>query len=297
MDTPQESRETEELQYLALVSEIINLPNDRPNRTSQRSKALFGKIMTFGLENGTIPLLTTKKVNWGSIVEELLFFLRGDTNAAHLGKYGMNIWAANSEKTGGDIGPLYGWNWRHFGDTYEGCDANYDGRGVDQFANVLNLLKTDPFSRRILMTAYNPKDAHLGVLDPCHVLVQFFVEEGEGGLELSCCMYQRSADMGLGVPFNIASYSLLTHLIASALGMKARRFVHMMGDTHVYLNHVDALKTQLCRQPRPFPRVRFVNWPPQGVLPISAFDEHLKQENIELVGYDPHPAIPMGMAL
>jgi thymidylate synthase len=300
-----EPRTHEEYQYLDLVKRVMDLSADRPNRTAHRTKALFGERMSFSLENGTVPLLTTKLVNWHAIVEELLWFLRGDTNAKHLAETGVHIWDANTAATNGDCGPMYGWNWRHFGATYEGCDANYDGKGVDQFANVLRLLKTDPFSRRILMTAYNPKDAHLGVLDPCHMMVQFFVEQGTGDgsgsqLELSCCMYQRSADMGLGVPFNIASYALLTHLIAHAVGMKAKRFVHMLGDTHVYENHFEALEEQLKRQPKAaFPKVQFRNWPPPPSLaatPLEAF-RVLGSTNIALVGYDSHPAIFMKMAV
>lgn len=289
-----QSKPRDEEGYLALVRRIIERASLRLNRTGVPAQAVFGKKLKFSLRDGVLPLLTTKRVNFRAVVEELLWFLRGETDAHALRDRGVRIWDANTEKTDGDIGPMYGWQWRRFGATYAGKSANYEGQGVDQLANILQLIKRNPFSRRILMTAYNPCDAPKGVLDPCHVLVQFFVE----GDELSSCLYQRSADMGLGVPFNIASYALLTHLIARCTGLRAKKFVHLLGDAHVYENHVEPLKEQLQNSPRPFPHVKFAdNWPETGLSLIDQFDKALTPAKIELVGYNPHPAIPMPMAV
>merc|ERR1711988_1364056 len=194
------------------------------------------------------------------VVEELLWFMRGDTNGKHFSDKGVKIWDANGsrdflDKRGlghreeGDLGPVYGFQWRHFGAKYEDMHTDYTGQGVDQLAECIRKIKEDPADRRIIMSAWNPADLHEMALPPCHMFCQFYVANGE----LSCLMYQRSCDMGLGVPFNIASYSLLTCMVAQVCGLKPGEFVHTLGNAHVYQNHVEPLKTQLERTPRPFP--------------------------------------------
>ncbi|PFX25523.1 Thymidylate synthase [Stylophora pistillata] len=185
----------------------------------------------------------------------------------------------------GDLGPVYGFQWRHFGATYENMHTNYDGQGVDQLANVIDKIKNNPDDRRIIMSAWNPVDLPNMALPPCHSFVQFYVCNGE----LSCQLYQRSGDMGLGVPFNIASYSLLTYMIAHVCGLKPGEFVHTLGDAHVYLNHIDALKKQLEREPRPFPTLKITREVPN----IDSF----KFDDFEIIGYNPYPTIKMQMAV
>ncbi|KHJ97123.1 thymidylate synthase [Oesophagostomum dentatum] len=223
----------DELQYLNQIREIMNNGKRRTDRTGTGTISIFGMQSRYSLRNGmlhysgVVPLLTTKRVYWKGIVEELLWFIKGDTDSNHLSAKNVKIWDANgsrefldslgfTDRAQGDLGPVYGFQWRHFGAEYKGPDANYEGQGVDQLADVIHQIKTNPDSRRIILSAWNPSDLKLMALPPCHTLCQFFVQDGE----LSCQLYQRSGDMGLGVPFNIASYGLFTHMIAHVCGLK-----------------------------------------------------------------------------
>eukprot|EP00924_Labyrinthula_sp_SR-Ha-C_P005009 maker-scaffold_1-snap-gene-18.41-mRNA-1 protein AED:0.02 eAED:0.02 QI:203/1/1/1/1/1/2/29/490 len=287
----------EEMQYLDLVKECIERGSIRDDRTKVGTLSVFGKTMRFDLTNG-FPLLTTKRTFFRGVVEELLFFIKGDTNNKNLQSKNIHIWDGNAsrqflDKLGltqreeGDLGPVYGFQWRHFGAEYIDCNSSYEGKGVDQLADVINTLKNNPTSRRIILSAWNPADLKKMVLPPCHMFAQFYADPVKK--ELSCSMYQRSADMGLGVPFNIASYALLTILIAQCTGLQAKEFVHVIGDCHVYSNHVDALQKQLKRVPRKFPKLK-VNNPTTHI-------EGFKYDDFELVGYKPYGKIKMDMAV
>merc|ERR1719336_3586208 len=249
----------EEYQYLDAIRDIIEKGTHSGDRTGVGTRSMFGKMMRFSLQH-TFPLLTTKRVFWRGVAEELLWFVKGDTNAKHLSDKGIKIWDGNgsrefldkrglSHREEGDLGPVYGFQWRHFGAKYVDMHTDYTGQGVDQLAECIRKIKEDPTDRRILLSAWNPADLNEMALPPCHMFCQFYVANGE----LSCLMYQRSCDMGLGVPFNIASYSLLTCMMAQVCGLKPGEFVHTMGNAHVYQNHVEPLLTQLERTPRPFP--------------------------------------------
>merc|ERR1719500_844635 len=278
------------MQYLNLIRKIIESGNKRGDRTGTGTLSLFGAQMRFSLRNGTFPLLTTKKVFYRGIAEELFWFIRGSTSAKELQDKNVRIWDGNSSREfldsiglqhreEGDLGPVYGFQWRHFGAEYTNMHADYSGQGVDQLAEVINRIKTKPTDRRIIMCAWNPADLDKMALPPCHCLVQFYVADGE----LSCQLYQRSADMGLGVPFNIASYALLTVMIAHVTGLRPGDFVHTLGDAHVYSNHVEALRQQLERKPKEFPK-----------LVIKREVEKIEDFNIddfEVVGYQSHPKI------
>uniref|UniRef100_A0A6B2LCI1 thymidylate synthase n=1 Tax=Arcella intermedia TaxID=1963864 RepID=A0A6B2LCI1_9EUKA len=279
-----------------LVRGILEKGVRRGDRTGVGTVALFGAQMRFDLRGGQFPLLTTKKVFWRGVVEELIWFLKGDTNAKHLSEKGIKIWNANGSKEflesrglkdreEGDLGPIYGWQWRHYGAPYTHMHADYTGQGIDQLQECIQAIKTNPTDRRIVMTAWNPADLSQMALPPCHMFCQFFVANGE----LSCLMYQRSGDMGLGVPFNIASYSLLTCMMAHVCDLKPGEFIHSIGDAHVYLNHVEALQSQLERVPRPFPKLR--------VKATHKDIEKFQFSDFELEGYDPHPPLKMDMAL
>jgi|Transcript_95234 dihydrofolate reductase/thymidylate synthase len=285
----------DEYQYLNLVQEIIDRGVSMEDRTGVGTVSIFGTMMRFDLRR-TFPLLTTKRVFWRGVVEELLWFVKGDTNAKHLSEKGVKIWDGNgsrefldkrglSHREEGDLGPVYGFQWRHFGAKYVDMHADYTGQGVDQLADCIKKIKEDPTDRRILLSAWNPADLGLMALPPCHMFCQFYVANGE----LSCLMYQRSCDIGLGVPFNIASYSLLTCMMAQVCGLKPGDFIHQMGNTHVYKNHVEPLKTQLERAPRPFPTLRMN----PDVKDIDGF----QASDFELLGYNPHGKIAMDMAV
>jgi len=288
--------EHEEEQYLGLIRKIIQCGNRKGDRTGTGTLSLFGAQMRFSLRNGSFPLLTTKKVFYRGIAEELFWFIRGSTSAHELQKENVRIWDGNSsrqfldslglkDREEGDLGPVYGFQWRHFGAEYTNMHADYTGQGIDQLANVIETIKTRPDDRRILLCAWNPADLDKMALPPCHCLVQFYVANGE----LSCQLYQRSADMGLGVPFNIASYALLTVMIAHVTNLKPGDFVHTLGDAHVYSNHVEALKVQLERKPKPFPTI--------SVKRKIDNIEDFKFDDFEVTGYDPHPKIVMNMAV
>ena len=286
----------EEYQYLNLVRNILINGYPKPDRTGIGTLSLFGTRLVFNLDNNTVPLLTTKKVYWRGVVEELLWFIRGSTNSKELEEKKINIWKGNSSKEflksrnlehlqEGDIGAGNGFQWRHFGAEYIDCNTDYKGKGVDQLKNCIDLIKNNPKSRRIILSSWNAKDLNNMCLPPCHCLVQFYVEN----YKLSCQMYQRSADIGLGVPFNIASYSLLTHMIAHICDLGVGKFIHIMGDTHIYLNHTEALEEQIKKIPRKFPKLKIV----RKVKNIEDF----KYEDFKLLNYNPYPSIKMKMAI
>ncbi|KAH8334585.1 hypothetical protein KR059_011768 [Drosophila kikkawai] len=288
----------DEQQYLDLLDHIIANGERRIDRTQVGTLSVFGAQMRFNMRGDSFPLLTTKRVFFRAVAEELLWFVAGKTDAKLLQAKNVHIWDGNStreyldklghtERAVGDLGPVYGFQWRHFGAEYHTCDDDYSGQGIDQLRQVIETIKNNPSDRRIIMSAWNPLDIPKMALPPCHCLAQFFVSQDRG--ELSCQLYQRSADMGLGVPFNIASYALLTHMIAHVTGLKPGDFVHTMGDAHVYLNHVDPLKEQLQRTPRPFPKL---------VIKRKVQDiEDFRFEDFEIVDYNPYPKIQMEMAV
>ena len=277
--------------YLELLRAVLERGVDRPDRTGVGTRSLFGWQLRVPLQEG-FPLLTTKKVHFKSIVHELLWFLRGETDARWLQARGVTIWDewATAEQTArfgrpeGQLGPIYGHQWRRFGATPR-PDGSYADDGVDQIAQVVRALREDPYSRRHLVVAWNPKDLPQMALPPCHVLFQFYVADGR----LSCHLYQRSGDVFLGVPFNIASYALLTHMVAQVTGLQVGDFVHSFGDVHLYHNHFEQARTQLARTPRPLPRLRL----DPTVTDLFAFD----YEHVSLEGYDPHPAIRAPVAV
>ena len=263
-----EPKKHDEYQYLSLIRDIITV-GDTINGRNGNTIVVCGGAMHFSLEHNTIPLLTTKKVAWKTCLKELLWFISGSTNNKVLKTQNVHIWDGNASRDfldsrglfnypEDDLGPVYGHQWRHFNATYEGCEADYKNKGIDQLNNIVKALK-DPqerFSRRLVMSAWNPCQLDQMALPPCHVLVQFHVTCEN---KLSCSLYQRSADMGLGVPFNIASYSFLTHLIAHHCGLEAHEFYYHIGNCHVYDDHVDALKGQLMRTPFTFPTIAIKN--------------------------------------
>lgn len=259
-----------EYQYLDLLQDVKDNGVYREGRNGGTT-GVFGRQMRFNLNEG-FPLLTTKKTHWKSIVIELLWFLKGDTNTKFLTDNGVRIWDEWADENG-DLGPVYGKQWRSFGVTGEPWES-----GVDQISDVIKSIKEDPYSRRHLVVAWNPMAIDDMALPPCHCLFQFFVENGR----LSCQLYQRSADLFLGVPFNIASYALLTHMIAREAGLDVGDFVHTFGDAHIYNNHREQVDLQLTRTPMAFPSIRFKN-------NKSIFD--LEYDDIELVDYQSHPAI------
>ncbi len=285
--------------YLNLAKDILKNGEMREDRTGTGTISLFGKQLTFDISKN-IPLLTTKFIPWKQVIKELLWFLKGQTDANILMKDNIKIWNGNStraflDKRGlnhydeGDIGPMYGFQLRHFGAEYKGCKFDYTNQGIDQFDHVIHLLKTDPFSRRIIMTTYNVTDLEKGCLHPCHGLViQFFVSNNN---ELSCHMYQRSVDVFLGLTWNILSYTALTYLIAKKVGMKPKNLVISTGDTHIYKDHIKAITTQINRIPLPNP-----------ILSIndSVIDKDLKDitiDDFDIKGYVYHPSIPAAMSI
>ncbi|OYW82998.1 MAG: thymidylate synthase [Asticcacaulis sp. 32-58-5] len=235
-----------EYQYLNLLREILDTGTRREDRTGTGTLGLFGRQIRFDLSKG-FPLLTTKKVHFKSVAVELLWFLKGDTNIKYLKDNGVSIWDEWADENG-DLGPVYGKQWR----SWSVSGATPDGRTIDQMANLVENLKVNPYSRRHVISAWNPAEVDDMALPPCHCLFQFFVADGK----LSCQLYQRSADVFLGVPFNIASYALLTHMVAQAVGLEVGDFVHAFGDVHLYLNHVEQAKTQLERAPFAFPTLK-----------------------------------------
>jgi thymidylate synthase/dihydrofolate reductase len=289
----------DESQYLNLINDVIQHGNLREDRTKVGTKGVFGRQIRFNIGD-CLPLLTTKFVPFKMIVKELLWFLNGQTNNKILQDQGVHIWDGNTTRAfldqrglghyqEGDVGPMYGFQWRHFGATYNGCTSDYTGLGIDQLENVIDLLKTDPFSRRIAITTYNVNDLEKGVLHPCHgIYTQFYVEQRGDHQYLSCHMTQRSVDCGCGLPFNIASYAILTHIIATKVGMHPDQLIISMGDTHIYDNHLDLLSDQIKRTPYPFPKIHLkeIKDKPWNQLTVDDF---------ELVGYLSHPPIKLIM--
>ena len=261
--------------YLDLMRTVLARGVRKQDRTGTGTLSVFGHQLRFDLAAG-FPLLTTKRVHFKSVAHELLWFLRGETNIASLNAAGVTIWDEWADANG-DLGPVYGAQWRSWPD-----DA---GGQVDQLAQVIAEIRRNPDSRRLLVSAWNVAQIPRMALPPCHVLFQFYVAQGR----LSCQVYQRSADVFLGVPFNVASYALLTHLVAAMTGLAVGELVHTLGDTHLYLNHLEQARTQLERTPGPLPRLRVAAAPER----IEAF----RYEDIELIGYDPQPAIRAPVAV
>jgi thymidylate synthase len=265
----------EERQYLELLAEVLENGARKTDRTGTGTLSLFGRQLRFQLEPG-FPLLTTKKLHLKSILYELLWFLRGDTNVRWLQERGVSIWDEWADENG-ELGPVYGYQWRHW--------RAPGGGEIDQISNVVQSLKARPDSRRHIVTAWNPADVERMALPPCHALFQFYVAGGR----LSCQMYQRSADLFLGVPFNIASYALLTRMVAQVTGLAAGEFILTLGDAHLYLNHLEQAREQLGREPRAFPRMR-LNPKVRELL-------EFRFEDFTLEAYEPHPAIKAPIAV
>ena len=262
-------------QYLDLMQHVLERGARKADRTGTGTLSVFGPQLRFDLAAG-FPLLTTKKVHLKSIIHELLWFLKGDTNVKYLRDNGVTIWDEWADAEG-NLGPVYGYQWRSW--------PAADGRHIDQISQVLEQLKKNPDSRRLIVSAWNVGDLDRMALMPCHAFFQFYVANGR----LSCQMYQRSADLFLGVPFNIASYALLTLMVAQACGLRPGEFIHTFGDTHLYLNHLEQAREQLTRTPRPLPVMRL------DPAVKSLFD--FKYEDFTLEGYDPHPAIKAPVAV
>ena len=261
--------------YLELMRHVLEHGTPKSDRTGTGTLSVFGYQMRFDLQEG-FPLLTTKRLHMRSIIYELLWFLRGDTNVRYLQEHGVRIWNEWADEQG-DLGPVYGAQWRSW--------RAADGRLVDQISEVVAQIKTNPDSRRLIVSAWNVGELDKMALAPCHLLFQFYVAGGK----LSCQMYQRSADIFLGVPFNIASYALLTMMIAQVCDLEPGDFVHTLGDAHLYANHLEQARLQLTREPRPLPHLR-IN---PAVKSIFEFD----YADFELVGYDPHPHIKAEVAV
>lgn len=256
-------------QYLDLLEHVVNKGSEKQDRTGTGTLSVFGYQMRFNLQDG-FPVLTTKKLHLKSIIYELLWFLDGNTNIKYLNEHGINIWNEWADENG-DLGHIYGYQWRSW--------PAPGGKSVDQISNVINSIRENPDSRRHIISAWNVGELDKMALPPCHILFQFYVNDGG----LSCQLYQRSADIFLGVPFNIASYSLLTMMIAQSTGLQPREFVHTLGDAHIYLNHIDQVKLQLARDPFPLPQMK-LNPERKNIF-------NFEYDDFELVNYKSHPHI------
>ncbi len=261
--------------YLDLMQHIVENGADKNDRTGTGTRSVFGHQMRFDLSKG-FPLVTTKKCHLRSIIHELLWFLNGDTNISYLSEHGVKIWDAWADENG-DLGPVYGKQWRSW--------PSQDGEFIDQISDLVELLKNDPDSRRMIVCAWNVGELSEMALSPCHCLFQFYVADGK----LSCQLYQRSCDVFLGLPFNIASYALLTHMLAQQVGLEVGDFIWSGGDTHLYSNHMEQVDLQLTRTPRTLPELTIKR------KPDSIFD--YKFEDFEITGYDPYPTIKAPIAV
>ena len=261
--------------YLDLMRHVLEHGTDKSDRTGTGTRSVFGYQMRFNLQDG-FPLLTTKKLHLRSIIHELLWFLRGDTNIQYLHDNNVTIWDEWADENG-ELGPVYGYQWRSW--------PTPDGGSIDQIANLIEQIKRNPDSRRLIVSAWNPALVDEMALPPCHAMFQFYVADGK----LSCQLYQRSADIFLGVPFNIASYALLTMMLAQVCGLQAGEFIHTLGDAHLYSNHFEQARLQLTREPRPLPTMTL------NPAVDNLFD--FKYEDFELSGYDPHPHIKAAVAV
>jgi thymidylate synthase len=289
------SNTSEENQYLKLIHTILNQPTFEKGRNGE-VKSIFGYMMKFNLQNKTLPLLTTKKVAIKTCLKELLWFINGKTDNRLLKKQNVHIWDANASKSfltsrnlnyrEDDLGPVYGHQWRFFNAPYINCETDYSNQGVDQLSDIINQLKnvSTRKSRRLVMSAWNPQQIDQMALPPCHVLAQFNVS---GEDKLDCALYQRSGDVGLGVPFNIASYALLTHLIADHCGLEANSFTHFLGNAHIYKDHIDPLSTQLTRDPYAFPTIQ---------INKKKNIEDYTVEDFTISNYVYHDKLPMKMS-
>ncbi|WP_029040105.1 thymidylate synthase [Cucumibacter marinus] len=262
-------------QYLDLLEHVLETGTDRSDRTGTGTRSVFGHQMRFDLQKG-FPLLTTKKLHLRSIIHELLWFLKGDTNIGYLRANGVTIWDEWADENG-DLGPVYGAQWRSW--------PAPDGGHIDQIAKVVDSLRNNPDSRRHIVSAWNPAEVDNMALPPCHCLFQFYVADGR----LSCQLYQRSADIFLGVPFNIASYALLTHMMAMVTDLEPGDFIHTLGDAHLYANHFDQAREQLSRAPRGLPKL--------NILTRRSAIDGFAYEDFKFEGYDPHPAIKAPIAV
>jgi thymidylate synthase len=262
--------------YLDLLRHVREHGKFKSDRTGTGTWSVFGAQTRYRLADG-FPLVTTKKVHLKSIIHELLWFIRGDTNVRSLQQHGVKIWDEWANPETGELGRVYGAQWTDW--------RSFDGRSINQLAEVVEMIRKNPDSRRLIVSAWNPGELHLMALPPCHTLFQFYVSDGE----LSCQLYQRSADLFLGVPFNIASYALLTLMVAQVTGLKPGDFVHTFGDAHIYSNHDEQVREQLAREPRPLPQMK-LNPERKELLEFV-------YEDFELVGYDPHPAIKAPVAV
>tara|TARA_B110000093_G_scaffold183404_1_gene234417 strand:- start:131 stop:1021 length:891 start_codon:yes stop_codon:yes gene_type:complete len=288
----------DETQYIELINNVLQNGTREVSRNGT-TISIFGHKMEFDLKNGTVPLLTTKKIAWKTCFRELMWFISGGTDNRTLQEKNVKIWNANASRdfldsrglqhlAENDLGPVYGHQWRHFNATYDSCNTNYDGKGVDQLQNIIIALKdtSQHTSRRILMSSWNPCQLDEMALPPCHVLVQFKVRESK---YLSCLLYQRSGDVGLGVPFNIASYSFLCHILAHFCGLHADKLVYVLGDAHIYEDHIDPLKEQIIRAPLEFPSMHF------SVTP-SKIEEYSEEHIIWDIPYRHYDPIQMKMS-
>ena len=290
--------------YLNLVKECIEHGDYRVDRTKVGTYSLFGKQLEFNLEGGIIPLLTTKKVMVKLVLKELLWIMKGQTDSKILNDSGVKIWNDNgsrqfldnlgfTDREEGDLGPIYGFQWRHCGTEYISSKTDYSRqKSVDQLKNVIDKLKNNPECRRIIICSWNVSQLEQMALPPCHCLVQFYVR---GGKYLDCQLYQRSADLGLGVPFNIASYSFLMYVLGKWCNLTPGKFIHTFGDVHVYSNHVEALKLQITRQPYNFPKLEFNGDFTLENLKDVEMDEWCS--SFKIINYDHHPTIHMKMAV
>lgn len=290
------SPETDEQEYIRLLQRILTKGKERGDRTGVGTVSVFGAQLRFDLRDGRMPLITSKTTLWRSLAIELLWFISGSTSAKELAACGVHIWDANGSREfldgrglkareEGDLGPVYGFQWRHHGAEYVDMHADYTGRGVDQLAEVIRLIREEPTSRRIVMCAWNPDVLDQMALPPCHMFCQFYVQDGE----LSCSVYCRSQDTALGTPFNVASYALLTHIIAHCCDLKAAELVLSMGDAHIYSNHVDSIKRQLTRGTFEFPRI---------IVDADTRDiDEIEYKHLKLRNYACFPPIQMQMAV